>query len=189
MTEKRPTVVVVDDLRELAELYATWLADDYAVRTAYSSAEAMELIDCDVDVALIDRRMPGDTGDELLERIRDAGYDCRVAMITAVEPDFDIIELGFDEYLVKPIDRDELHGVVESLLNRADYDEQLRTFFALAAKRATLQSRKAPDELEDSEAYAELTERIEELRSELDATVAKLSDRDFEAELRQLNAD
>ena len=35
MTGETPTVLVVDDERDLADLYAAWLADEYEVRTAY----------------------------------------------------------------------------------------------------------------------------------------------------------
>ena len=188
MTDEEPTVLVVDDERDLADLYAAWLGD-YRVRTAYGGGEAIELLDEAVDVALIDRLMPDVSGDEVLAYVREEGYDCRVAMVTAVEPDFDIIEMGFDEYLVKPIRQEEIVPAVESLLSRSTYDEQLREFFALASKRAALQSQKSPRELEESDAYAELTAELESLREDLDRTTERLTARDLEVELRQLNAD
>lgn len=43
--------------------------------------------------------MPGMSGQEVLEAIRDRGYGCMVAMLTVVEPDIDIIKIGFDKYL------------------------------------------------------------------------------------------
>jgi DNA-binding response OmpR family regulator len=183
------TVLVVDDERDLADLYAAWLSGEYDVRTAYGGQEALDILNADIDVALIDRLMPQVSGDEVLEQIRQSSYDCRVSMVTAVEPDFDIIEMGFDEYMVKPIRREELTGVVESLLSRSAYDSQLQEFFSLASKRAALQSQKGQHELENSEAYHELTERVEQLRTELDRTAEDLSTRDFEVQLRKLNTD
>ena len=40
MTEETPTVLLVDDERDLADLYAAWLADEYEIRTAYGGEEA-----------------------------------------------------------------------------------------------------------------------------------------------------
>jgi DNA-binding response OmpR family regulator len=184
----QPTVLVVDDERDLAELYAAWLEADHEVRTAYSGDEAIRTVDETIDVVLLDRLMPEMPGGEVLEHIRRVEYDCRVAMVTAVEPDFDIIEMGFDEYVVKPLQRDDLAEVVDSLLTRSEYDEKLQEFFALAAKRAALRTGKTTHELQNSDAYAELVGEFERLRAELDRTTDELSVRDLEAELRQINA-
>ena len=118
-TDESRTVLVVDDEPNLADLYAAWLGERYETRVAYGGAEGLDLFGEDVDIALIDRLMPEMSGDEVLEHIRDTGHDCQVAMVTAVEPDFDIIEMGFDDYLVKPILRDELLEAVQNLLSRA----------------------------------------------------------------------
>lgn len=47
--------------------------------------------------------MPVRSGNEVLDKMRIAGYDWCVAMVTTVEPDLDILEMGFDDYLVKPV--------------------------------------------------------------------------------------
>jgi DNA-binding response OmpR family regulator len=180
------TVLVVDDEPDLADLYATWLRGKYDVRTAYGGNEAVDALDSGIDVALIDRLMPRTPGDELLSYIREAGYDCRVAIVTAVEPDFDIIEMGFDEYLVKPVRRDEINEIVDALMARSKYDEKLQEFFALASKRAALQAEKSSRELEASDAYAELTAEIDRRRTELERTTDRLSSRDLEVEMRRL---
>jgi DNA-binding response OmpR family regulator len=189
MSGDEPTVLVVDDERDLADLYAAWLAEEYDVRTAYGGEEAIEGMDESVDVALVDRLMPEVSGGEVVEHIRGEGYDCGISMVTAVEPDFDIIEMGFDEYIVKPVRRENLYDVVETLLSRAAYDDQLQEMFSLASKVAALKTQKTPQELEESDSYGELTDRLDELREELDRTTAELSERVFEVELRQLNAD
>jgi len=184
---EQPTVLVIDDEPDLADLYAAWLTDEYEVRTAYGGDEALDAMDEDIDVALIDRLMPDLSGDEVLDRIREAGYNCRVAMVTAVEPDFDIIEMGFDDYLVKPVRRDELQEAVEGLLSRSTYDTQMREYYALVSKRAALESQKSERELTENSAYAGLLDEIDRLRDELDQTVAEFTAEDFEAELRRLD--
>ena len=43
-------MLVVDDERDIADLYTTWLGADHEVRTAYSGEEALEKVDEDVDI-------------------------------------------------------------------------------------------------------------------------------------------
>ncbi|MFB6304454.1 MAG: HalX domain-containing protein [Haloferacaceae archaeon] len=175
MSDEKPLVLVVEDEPDLADLYATWLEDDYRVRTAYGGREALEAIDPEVSVILLDRRMPDLPGDEVLSTVRERGIDCRVAMVTAVEPDFDIVAMGFDDYLVKPVSKDALRETVENLLLRDEYAEGIQELFSLASKKALLESEKGPADLEESEEYQELDQRLSELRAELDETLESLS--------------
>ena len=186
MGTARPTVLVVDDDRELADLYAAWLTDAYDVRVTYSGTEALETLDSNVDVVLLDRLMPGISGDEVVSSAHEQGFNGSIAMVTAVRPDFDILELGFDEYIIKPIRYEELHDLVDSLLSRATYDVQLQELYSLVSKRAALEAEKRRFELEREPAYHELTARIRRLETELDETTSKLTARDLEVELRKV---
>jgi DNA-binding response OmpR family regulator len=176
MSADSPLVLVVEDEPDLADLYATWLKDEYRVRTAYGGREALEELDDEVAVVLLDRRMPDLSGDEALEAIRERGVDCRVAMVTAVEPDFDIVEMGFDDYLVKPVSRDSLKETVENLLLRSSYDVGIQELFSLASKKALLEAEKDAVALEENDEYQQLTERVVELREELNQTLAQFDD-------------
>lgn len=178
MTDQAPLVLVVEDEPDLADLYATWLSDEYRVRTAYGGREALESLDEEVSVVLLDRRMPDLSGDEVLSALRDRGINCRVAMVTAVEPDFDIIAMGFDDYLVKPVTKEALGETVSTLLTRSAYDEGIQEMFSLASKKAVLESEKGGAELDDSEEYGELTSRLDDLSGQLDETVGSVDDHD-----------
>jgi DNA-binding response OmpR family regulator len=107
-------------------------------------------------------------------------------MITAVEPDVDIVDMPFDDYMVKPITREQLQSVVEVLLSRLTFDDRTQEFFALASKKATLES--AQKDTDDAE-YDRLTDRMDELREELDQTLTEFSDEAFEAVFRDLPDD
>ncbi|MES3518264.1 MAG: response regulator [Natronomonas sp.] len=183
------SVLIVDDDPQIVSLYAEWL-DDYDVRTAQSGTEAIEAIDETVDVALVDRRMPNRSGASVVSEIRDRHDGCRIGMVTGVEPTTDIIEMGFDEYLVKPVSRTELIECVETLLSRSAYGEQLQELYALISKRAALEEEGvgSPDPTE-TEAYEALTQRIEAMREEVEATTTGLEKRDFEIELRRVAAE
>jgi DNA-binding response OmpR family regulator len=176
-----PHVLVVDDEPDLADLYASWLPEEYAVDTAYDGHEALGTLDASVDVVLLDRRMPEMSGDEVLEWIREHGLGCGVAMITAVDPDFDILELGFDAYLTKPVAASELIGVTQRLIRRAEYTDTLQAFFAKLSTREALLAEKPAFELETDERFRELEAEIEALREESEAYMSELDSEDFEA--------
>ena len=166
-----PTVLAVDDEPELAELYRVYLDGRYDVRIATGGEKALDEMDDDVDVVLLDRRMPDRSGHEVLAEIRDAGYDARVAMLTAVEPDVDVVDMPFDDYRIKPVSHEDLVALVEALLERAAFDERSRRFFALASKKAALEAARAMD----TEEYEALVERTEAVRAEVGETLDRLS--------------
>lgn len=180
-------MLVVEDEERLAELFAMWLGDGFDVSVAHDCASATDLLDGSVDVALLDRNLPDGSGDELLETIEERGLDCAVAMVTAVTPDFDIIELGFDEYLCKPTSESELVDTVERLVAQRNYQPAVDELYALSRKRALLESRYSASELRSNDEYAELTERIEELRRETTGLVDDFSETQLTAEFDRLD--
>ncbi|MFB6142375.1 MAG: response regulator [Halorientalis sp.] len=181
-----PTVLVVDDEADVADAYAAQLAGEYEVETAYSGEEALEQLGPETDVVLLDRRMPGISGDEVLEHVREERLDCRVAMVTAVDPDFDIIDMGFDDYVTKPVSKSDLVDTIERLLTCAEYEDRLQEYYQLTSKYVTLLSNKSSAELERSEEFADLREERERVREELDETIDQFDDRHFTAVFREL---
>ena len=169
------TILVVDDDPQVRLLYQAMLEPAYDVRLADSGEVALATIDDDVDAVLLDRRMAGLSGGDVLRKLRDAGHDQPVAMVTALEPDFDVLEMGFDGYLVKPVSQGELRELVETLLLRSEYDAVMREYYALVAKVTALEQRKSAAELEASDAFAESSSRLELIKeqahSALDAAI------------------
>lgn len=183
-----PTVLVVEDEVDVAEVYRHTLGEAYDVRVANRGAKALELLDSDVEVVLLDRRMPGLSGDEVLAEIRDRGIDVRVAVVTAVSPDFDVVGMAFDEYLVKPVSGATLRRVVDRLLRVAEYDAEVREFYALAAKRAVLEAEKADAALAAEEEYGGLVAELRAARNRVDGIVDDLDPADFHALFRDLSS-
>lgn len=180
-------ILIVEDEPDVAETYRRWLQATYDVHVAPSGPEALELLDETVGVVLLDRMMPGMSGEEVLAEIRSRGKDCRVAMVTAVDPDFDIIEMGFDEYINKPPEKDELIETVERLLNRATLDDDLQEYYSLVARRSTLQAQKSESELASNDEYTDLVSRIEAMRERVDAELGDMSsDTDFVGAVREI---
>lgn len=169
--DDRPTVLIVDDEETVVDLYAEQLAVEYDVRTAYSGTEALETVDSTVDVVLLDRRMPDLSGDDVLSEMRNRDIDCRVVMVTAIKPYLDIVEMDFDDYLVKPVSEEVLRDAVERMVGRDALDERMQEILRIATKMATLESKMGVDELEASSEYAALERQFVELRSSVDDTV------------------
>ncbi|WP_338726654.1 response regulator [Haladaptatus sp. DJG-WS-42] len=187
VTAAQPTVLIVEDELDVAETYERWLAADYTVVLATSGSEALSKLDDSVDVVLLDRMMPEMSGDAVLEEIRSRDIDCRVAMVTAVDPDFDIIEMGFDEYVTKPPTRDQLRDTVERLLARGAVAGDLQQYFSLVARKAALEAEFTRRVLESNEEYNDLVARIERARANLDTSFDGLSsDSDFIGVLRAI---
>lgn len=172
-SEKR-TVLIVDDIEDTVNLYADMLSDEYEVRTAFDGKEALEKYDYEVDIVLLDRRMPGLSGYEIVERFRERGTDARIALVTATEPDFDALDVEFDEYVVKPVSMETLQDVVADLASRIKYDDPVQKYFALASKIATLGANKTDEELGHNERYEELQRDLASLEAEIGEQIAEL---------------
>jgi len=187
MATAQPTVLLVDDERDVVDVYAlAFTGGEYTVLKAYSGEEALEQVD-DADIVLLDRRMPGLSGQDVLDEIRNRGLDVRVAMVTAVDPDFDIADMDFDTYLTKPVSDDELRATVDELLTLSEYDEQVRERFAVAEKLAVLEAEKTENELNASAEYAQLQERAAELDAKSSETFGSMTTETFEKALSELD--
>ncbi|MEF8815138.1 MAG: response regulator [Halovenus sp.] len=176
-TESEPaTVLVVDDEEEVADVYALRLRNEYETRVAYGGEEAMERLDADVDIVLLDRRMPTLSGDDVLEQIRETEYDCRVIMLTAVDPGLDIVEMPFDDYLCKPVEKEALVDAIEQQLQVKRYDKRLSQYLEVTSKLALLESELPPQELEDDEDLERLRNRAAELKESMDGMLEEFDE-------------
>lgn len=115
MSTPEATVLVVEDEQGLAELFEIWLADAFDVETVTTGRDALETLGEHIDVVVLDWRMPEVSGEEILEQIRERDLTCRVAVVTGLEPEVANIGDAADAVLRKPVDAEELIGVVERL--------------------------------------------------------------------------
>ena len=165
--QKSAKVLVVEDERDLADLFAMWLSEEYDVRTAYTGTEAVELLDSTIDVVLLDRRLPDIPGDEVLGRIRERGLECRVAMVTAVDPGVELLKLDIDEYVTKPVSKSDLKSAVGELTTRNTLESDLQTYQALVSKKKALEGNNSPSELRTHRGYEALTSKLSNLHEDL----------------------
>ena len=170
------TVLVVDDEEQVADVYALRLRGEYETRTAYGGEAALEAYDEDVDVVLLDRRMPDLAGDEVLTRLREMGADVRVIMLTAVDPDFDILEMPFDDYLCKPVEKEDLIAAISQQVRAGRYDDRLSEYLEVTSKLSLLEAEKTPQELQDNAQVQALSDRAATLKEEMDELLDELDD-------------
>ncbi|MFB6251544.1 MAG: response regulator [Halobellus sp.] len=173
--DRRPRVLAVDDEPNVARAYAIYLKEDYDVETATDGEEALAAVDDSFEVVLLDRRMPDLRGDEVLRRLRERGYDGQVALVTAVDPQLDALDLDFEMYLTKPVTKADLVEAVDRLVEVSRCGNALREQFRLAQMRAAVESGANPSKLEASEEYSALLERLSELTEQTDG-IAELAD-------------
>ena len=116
-------VLVADDERLLADTIAVGLRRvAMAVDVAYDGGQAIEKIQVNrYDVAVLDRDMPTETGDDVCRWIAEQRLPTRVLLLTAACGVYDRVEglgLGADDYLTKPFAFAELVARVQALARR-----------------------------------------------------------------------
>lgn len=167
MSDNDPLVnvrtLVVDDEKEVADAYALRLRGYCDVETTYDGETALSIIDeSSVDIVLLDRHMPGMSGDDVLEELVEREYYGRVVMVTAVDPGIEVIDMPFDDYLCKPVEREDIRAVIDQQRQILAY-ETLGEYFSAEAKRAVLETElnSAENHHEKYTRVAERTERLE----------------------------
>lgn len=163
--ETEQVVLVADDNKGINTMHTAWLEDDYTVRTASDGEEALQKLDTDVGIVVLDRRMPGLSGDDVLDWIRSQRYDIRVVMVTSEDVDLDLLDMGFDEYLTKPVRQAELRSAVADLFERRTYSTDLQEYLGLQSKLGLLRAEYPDDTLETHELYSRLQSRLNELEA------------------------
>jgi len=116
------TILVVDDERNIIELVRLYLEKDgFAVVAAHDGREALVLAERhDPDLVVLDLMLPEMDGREVTRELRRRG-DTPILMLTARGDDLDRIiglEMGADDYLVKPFNPRELVARIQAVLRR-----------------------------------------------------------------------
>ncbi len=132
-------ILVVDDEEAMRESLGAWLEKaGHEVTLAPSGAEALELMShSPCDLALLDIKMPGMDGHEVLQRIREDHPRVMVVMITAygsIESAVDAMKQGATDYLLKPFDPEHLMLLIEKLARQKDLMDEYHIMQARLAE-------------------------------------------------------
>jgi DNA-binding NtrC family response regulator len=118
-------VLIVDDEAIVRESIKVWLNDaNYEVATAESGEEALEMMKKqDFGVVVLDVRLPGKTGLEILKEVKAMKPEIKSIIITAYpseETTTEAKKLGAIDYLIKPFAPDDLERLIRETLQKAE---------------------------------------------------------------------
>jgi len=128
-TDKKDTILVVDDEHGVRQSFNMVLKDDYNVLLAESGEEAVDVFSKNsIDLVLLDIRLPDIDGLDLLLKLKDLGPNTEVIMVTAVkaiESAVKAIKSGAYEYIIKPFNVDDVLTVIHRALEKRHLVEQV----------------------------------------------------------------
>ncbi len=138
----RPAILVVDDDPGLRESFRLILEDEYEVLDVPDGARALDIVrSCQVDLVLLDIRLPGMDGLEVLERIKTLDDQLDVILITAVKTvrtAVSAMKLGALDYLTKPFDEEEVLAVIRRALEKRALEREVVFLRSELAQRENL---------------------------------------------------
>ena len=120
---KRTRILVVDDEEIVRESLCGWLEKDgYTVAAAADGPSALERVGRERwSILLLDLKMPGMDGLQVLERVKEVQPEAAVVLMTAyatVDTAVTAMKMGADDYLVKPFDPQELSLLIRRIVDR-----------------------------------------------------------------------
>jgi len=121
-----PRVLVVMGIEHIAETYEQTLQDEYEVDTATGVAEALDVIGEDHDVVILDGQLSQDADVVIVDELQKRGVDCRIVLVFDEEPAASVLELGCTDYLVTPVDGEELNETVGRVIQIGKYVDRRR---------------------------------------------------------------
>jgi DNA-binding NtrC family response regulator len=128
-----PFVMLVDDEVQFVETMAKRLtARDIETITAFSAEEGLEKLESNqnLDVIVLDVKMPGMDGLDMLKKIKSGFFRIEVIMLTGhatIESGINGMKLGAYDFLTKPCDVDELVGKInEATQKKRAHDEKIK---------------------------------------------------------------
>ena len=117
---EKKIVLIVEDEAILRESLRDYLKDAYQVVTAGTGEEALELIEKqDFDILVVDVRLPGRTGLQVLREVKESKPYIESIVITAypsAELAVEAMKLGAVDYLIKPVAPDSLERLIRDTL-------------------------------------------------------------------------
>src|SRR5918999_1951599 len=140
MSHKPKTVLIVDDDEGMRDTLTAILKREYRVLRVASGEAALPILNKeDVDLMLLDVRLPGISGFEVLRIVKEnyALVECiMISAISQVETAVQAMKHGAYHYITKEFDYDELRSLVRNACERQDLNRQVITLSAQVAEQS-----------------------------------------------------
>src|SRR5437762_1535600 len=128
-TRRRGTVLVVDDEEGVRASIRAILEETCEVLEAEHGAAALDILaHREVDLVMLDQRMPGESGVDVLPRVKALDPSVVVVIATAVRDVRTAVEAlkrGAYDYLIKPFEVDEIIGLADRVLEKRDLEREV----------------------------------------------------------------
>jgi signal transduction histidine kinase len=131
MSEEKIQLLIADDEDPLRMTIAAWLTDEgFEVEEAADGLEAIKKVQAkNYDIAMLDIKMPGVNGLEVLRYIKKNSQQTEVVMMTGMSDigmAVEAMKIGSKEYLTKPIDMDQLVPQLRGIIKTRDAEDRIR---------------------------------------------------------------
>ncbi|MCC6546793.1 sigma-54-dependent Fis family transcriptional regulator [Candidatus Sumerlaeota bacterium] len=141
MIAEKPSIAVVDDEPNMGKILSkVFIMEGYEVHAFDSPVTALPVIAAgSVDVVLSDLRMPGMTGEEMLEKLRAQGFAGEIILMTAyatVESAMRCVRAGAFDYVTKPFETKSLLATVKRAVEKARRADRQRSTETIPATTA-----------------------------------------------------
>ena len=138
-------ILIVDDELIMRESLAGWLErDGHTVQTAPSGEDALEqLKKSHFDILLVDIKMEGISGLEVLRNVKESDPDVAVVMITAygsIPTAIEAMKNGAYDYMLKPFDPNELGVLIEKIIRHQNQTREMQFLRAEVKERTRFES-------------------------------------------------
>lgn len=138
-------ILIVDDELVMRESLADWLKlDGYDVEKAAGGEQALDLLkESRFDILLVDIKMEGMSGLDLLKIVKESDPDVAVVMITAygsIATTIEAMKNGAHDYLLKPFDPEELGVLIEKIIHHQQQDRETQFLREAYKERARFES-------------------------------------------------
>lgn len=158
-------VLIIDDEKPLAELIEAYIPTEWDTTLVHDVESAIKELSPEYDLYFIDRRLSGGDGREILQELDNRGYNCCKFVVSAIEPDLDLLELSFTDYIVKPVEMDDIREMVSRCEQLLAAGEPTRQYYECRAKQALLAGSVPVTTRESSSEYDELKEELQACRA------------------------
>jgi DNA-binding response OmpR family regulator len=177
-------ILVVEDEQYMMNLLSIHLRNEYRIIEAKDGALALDYIkNHSYDLIILDIMLPYVNGWTLCEEIREQG-DTPILMLTARAELADKVkglELGADDYLVKPFEFEELKARVKALLRRSEHNKQSNQFdlHTISLLNGFFRLNRQTRQLKVNRQFVELTAKEFDLLSLLASSPSRVFTRDI----------